>query len=1362
MTPITTRRRGRGITFGLIFFSSSEAPFSGDMYRLVIESTRFADQHGFSSVWIPERHFTKDGWLYPNPAVLQAALARETRHIHLRAGSVVVPLHNPIRIAEEWAMVDNLSGGRVGISFASGWHPNDFVLYPENYAQRNEIMYQGIETVRKLWRGESVSVKAGDGNMVEIKTYPPPIQRELPFWVTAAGNPKTFAGACELGANLLTHMYNQSVDELAEKIRIYRESRAKHGYDPETGQVSVMLHTFVGSDMDTVRTQIQGPFCDYLRNASYLLNAIAYSRGQKIDLASLSEQDINDYLQFVLDRMISTQRVLFGTPETCLELVRQLKAAGVDEIACQMDFGVDVDLVLQSLPYLNQLKDLSNAEGPDGGNGNKERGSLPEASELVNGTPTSAPAYQQPSGSTFTAKAGDHKASDHNAGDHKGTPLLYNEPAGEAGKKAASSLLQDNQLASIQRRCQETVALPAFYERLHELGIQLAASFQGIEQLWRRDGEALGLVQLPADFEREANLYQVHPTLLDACFQVLTATLPDVLFSSEEVLFLPTGLRSFHLLKRPGNRVWSHAQLKPGINQDEGIFEGDVRILDETGQVLIEASGLQLHRSASAAQPASHTGLSDWLYELDWEARPLEKSGTITQPGQWLIFMDHQGVGQRLAELLRARGESCLSVLPGDTYQVTSQGQYYINPSQSEDVRQVIKNVLRTSTLRGVVHLWSLDTTPSEQTSVSSLEADQELGAGNALNLIQALINIGSTTPPRLWLATRGAQPVGAQLTPKGGTVGPLSVAQSPIWGLGKTCAMEHPEFWGGLIDLDPQGTVSEAAAQLVDVITGSHNEDQIAFRQGQSYVARMVRSRQWTPQKLDFCSDASYLITGGLWGLGLEVARWMMQKGAQHLVLMGRTKLPPRTSWDYVDSESRLARQIAGIRSLEALGAHVHYAPVDVANEAQLAAFLKEFAQQGNPPIRGVMHAASVWQDAQGQSLVRPLANLTTTALKEVFRPKVIGSWLLHSLLKDTQLDFFVSFSSGASLFGSAAQGNYAAAGEFLDVLAYYQRASGQPALSIDWGAVSEIGFGGTAEGQRVHEYWESRGIQRITPRQVLAALELLIPQKVSRVGVIKLDWHLLQQFYPQITGLPLVTHLVPEANGKSTVDPQRGHGKSGQTGTSNQETSGILQALLAASSAQRLQLLETYLSEQVAGVLRIPVERMDVSQPLTALGLDSLMAIELKNRIELELKIRIPIVTFLQGPSITQFVGQVLALIEEMADTEPVAEARLTPKGGMASLAESNGTIDQAEQLLAQLDQLSDEQVDALLGQMLENTNGQHTNGQDANGHTSEMLNGISPQEAEQLLTQLDQLSDEQVDALLGHIAQKEEPNR
>src|SRR5215469_11542969 len=184
--PAPIQKKDDGMKFGLIFFSSSEAHFSGDKYRLVIESTKFADSHGFSSVWVPERHFTKDGWLYPNPAVLQAALARETRQIHLRAGSVVMPLHNPIRVAEEWAIVDNLSGGRVGISCASGWHPDDFIFAPSAYERRKEIMFDHIRKITSLWAGEEVPFEATNGSTLPVSILPKPIQPRLPVWITTA------------------------------------------------------------------------------------------------------------------------------------------------------------------------------------------------------------------------------------------------------------------------------------------------------------------------------------------------------------------------------------------------------------------------------------------------------------------------------------------------------------------------------------------------------------------------------------------------------------------------------------------------------------------------------------------------------------------------------------------------------------------------------------------------------------------------------------------------------------------------------------------------------------------------------------------------------------------------------------------------------------------------------------------------------------------------------------------------------------------------------------------------------------------------------------------------------------------------
>ncbi len=343
------------LQFGIMFFNGTETP-GGDSYRMVFEAARFADAHGFSSVWVPERHFTSFGSLYPNPATLHAALARETRSVRLMAGSSVLPLHNLLRLVEEWSMVDNLSHGRAGMSFASGWNPGDFALAPDHYAGRQDELFRGIAEAQRLWRGETTRVRGGDGREVDLRVYPTPIQSELPLWVTAAGNPRTFERAGEIGANLLTHLLDQGPDELAEKISRYRAARARGGHDPAAGRVTVMLHAFLGADAAGVHAKVRGPYTRYLRDNLHLLRGLAASRGRDVDPASLPEKEREAFVDFLYDRFAAT-RALLGTPESCAPLARQLAAAGVSEIACLLDFGPTTDDVLAMLPHLATFKD---------------------------------------------------------------------------------------------------------------------------------------------------------------------------------------------------------------------------------------------------------------------------------------------------------------------------------------------------------------------------------------------------------------------------------------------------------------------------------------------------------------------------------------------------------------------------------------------------------------------------------------------------------------------------------------------------------------------------------------------------------------------------------------------------------------------------------------------------------------------------------------------------------------------------------------------------------------------------------------------------------------------------------------------
>ena len=344
-----------GMDFGIMFFNGTESEAPEDNYRLVLESTRFADRNGFNSVWVPERHYTEFGGLYPNPVVLLSALARETQNIRLMAGSLVMPLHHPFRVAEEWALVDNLSDGRVGLSFAPGWNPGDFAMFPGNYDHRKEILFDGLDTVRKLWRGEPVSATGGNGKDIKVCTYPRPIQQELPYWITAAGNPKSFYRAGQAGANLLTHLLDQGPEELKLKLQEYKAGRSDAGLDPEGGHISIMLHTFVGPDDDRVRKIVRAPYCAFLKENLHLLRGLAASRGTDVDIEALSDSDKDEFVGFLFERFYA-ERALMGTPDKCQALVDQLCKIGITEIACLLDFGVSTQDILSNLPHLNQLK----------------------------------------------------------------------------------------------------------------------------------------------------------------------------------------------------------------------------------------------------------------------------------------------------------------------------------------------------------------------------------------------------------------------------------------------------------------------------------------------------------------------------------------------------------------------------------------------------------------------------------------------------------------------------------------------------------------------------------------------------------------------------------------------------------------------------------------------------------------------------------------------------------------------------------------------------------------------------------------------------------------------------------------------
>ena len=285
----------------------------------------------------------------------------------IRAGSVVLPLHNPLRVAEEWSVVDNLSGGRVGISVASGWHANDFVLAPVSaderraaFERRKQTMLDHVDTLRRLWRGEPSRGVNALGAEVELSIHPRPVQPELPLWLTAAGNPETFELAGSLGMGLLTHLLTQSRDELRAKIEVYRNAWRDAGHEG-SGHVTLMVHTFVDRDPQHALEVVRGPFTAYLESSLGLLRPIASSMGVDLDADDFDPDTLRLVLEHAFTRFAETG-ALFGSADSCLEKVEDLKELGVDEIGCLIDFGCPVDAVLASFEELGNLMRWSNPQ----------------------------------------------------------------------------------------------------------------------------------------------------------------------------------------------------------------------------------------------------------------------------------------------------------------------------------------------------------------------------------------------------------------------------------------------------------------------------------------------------------------------------------------------------------------------------------------------------------------------------------------------------------------------------------------------------------------------------------------------------------------------------------------------------------------------------------------------------------------------------------------------------------------------------------------------------------------------------------------------------------------------------------------
>jgi acyl transferase domain-containing protein/acyl carrier protein len=710
-------------------------------------------------------------------------------------------------------------------------------------------------------------------------------------------------------------------------------------------------------------------------------------------------------------------------------------------------------------------------------------------------------------------------------------------------------------LHAIWQRCTEVVPADEVYEVQRKRHIVVGPSYHWLTELHRGQSEVIARLALPTILVDVIDCYSLHPGLIDSCFGAMVMAQPMEIVES----FIPFSLESLHFYppKDGFSGVTSFIAHVVVHQHDKMRMVGDIYLCSEQGELIAAFVGLEGRRASRHALFDTDES-KPALYHINWEKKPLTTMMASTStPTHYLVFSDGGEIALQFIHSLKNQGIRVTIVSQNPkTKRLTkkSEDHYVLSATTDSHFKQLLA---ACGTVNHMVYLWGLS-------QCNELFDDQQTACAGALHLLQALGEDHRTTnnegKVRLILVTQGAQTV-------------LENEQLPapqhalLWGLGTVASAEHSEWTSICLDLEVSGSIEQSVANLIATTMLTDEENRIAWRNNCAYCARLETSETPSKSVSTFVAkaDVTYLVTGAQGAIARELAPWLIARGARHLALVGRSD----ADQEFLDS-------------LRKLGAEPHFYQADVADISAMATVIEQI-ETHQTPLAGVFHLAGMLEDGL-------LASQNWLHWKQVLAPKVTGAWNLHQLTKTKNLSVFVNFSSLASILGPAGQSNYAAANAFLDALAKHRCGVGLAGLSVNWGPWAEVGMAAQLNADQ-QARMESLGVGRISTRNALDNLAKLMSANQAQSAVLTMDW----QRYCQTNNAPFFNSLMVA-----------------RTDTS------IFEQLQQATSDDRQSRLTEVLVTVVIEVLALPDNEVAPRARLFDLGIDSLTALDIKNRLQ------------------------------------------------------------------------------------------------------------------------------------------------